>query len=131
MTPAYQFNLQFQAFMDEFKWPVILFIFIILVVMKSNRKVKQGNKDLMEKDRLLISDLIHYVLTDNIEAVKKLLDRRGYGGNFKAGTGESVLEIAILNNSKYMIAYLIKYGAIPQPRDLKAAITSGNPEIIE
>jgi ankyrin repeat protein len=131
MSTAYQFNLQFQAFMEEYKWPVVVFIFLMLVLMKSSRKVKQKNKDLEDKEKLFQGDLIHYVITDNIEAVKRLLDKRGYGGNFRAKTGESVLEIAILNNSKYMIAYLIKYGAIPQPRDIKAAITNGNPEIIE
>lgn len=30
-----------------------------------------------------------------------------------------------------MIAYLIKYGAIPLPKDLKEAMASNNTEIIE
>lgn len=131
MSSAYQFNIHFQEFMDEYRWPIVIFIFIMLALKKLNRKTIQKNKDLNEKERLLTNDLIHYVLTDNVEAVKKQLERRGYGGNFKASTGETALELAILNNSKYMIAYLIKYGAIPQPRDLKAALTSKNPDIIQ
>ncbi|MES1038965.1 hypothetical protein [Peribacillus simplex] len=131
MSSAYQFNLQFQSFMEEYKWPIIIFMIVIFSVMKRARKVKQAENDIKEQGKLLNNDIIRYVLNDNVEAIKKKLEQRGYGGNFIARTGESALEIAIINKNKYMIAYLIKYGATPLPKDLKTAMASNDSEIIE
>lgn len=117
--------------MEVYKWPIILLLLVVFILVRRSLKAARIQKDLIFIQSQFGNKVIHYVLTDNIESLKKLLDQRGYGGNFHAETGESALEIAILNQNKYMIAYLMKYGAIPQPRDLKAAITTNDTGIIE
>ncbi|WP_064091525.1 hypothetical protein [Rossellomorea aquimaris] len=41
------------------------------------------------------------------------------------------MELAILKNNKYIVAYLIKYGSIPNAKEMKTAINNENEVIIE
>ena len=111
----------------------VFFIGIVLLIIRllEGKKSKEKHKEMVIQQNEFSNEIIHYVLMDNTEAVKNELEKRGYGGNFTANTGETALELAILNRNKFIIAYLIKYGALPQPSDLKAAIESNEPEIIE
>ncbi|MED3962846.1 hypothetical protein [Niallia taxi] len=112
---------------------VVIFMVIVFLIVRllEGKKNKEKHEEMVIQKNDLSNEIIQYVLMDNTEAVKNELEKRGYGGNFKANTGETALELAILNRNKFIIAYLIKYGALPQPRDLKAAMESKEPEIIE
>lgn len=74
-------------------------------------------------------ELINFILTNNIRGVIKSLERH-QAVNPKTKSGESAMELAILKNNKYIVAYLIKYGAIPNAREIKLALKCGNKEII-
>ncbi|USK61845.1 hypothetical protein [Peribacillus asahii] len=97
---------------------IILVVFILLNKRKSQKNIQQNN------------NLINSILSNNTEVVIKNLESRKYGVHSKAKSGESALELAILKDNKYMVAYLIKYGALPNPKELKTAIKCKNEEII-
>lgn len=79
MSSTYEFHLQFQSFMEEYKWPIIIFMIIIFSVMKRISKDKTI-ENIMEQEKLLNNDIILYVLNDNVEAIKNKLEQRGMVG---------------------------------------------------
>ncbi|WP_409294190.1 hypothetical protein V1498_13240 [Peribacillus sp. SCS-26] len=121
----------------RFFLPIIFMLILSVIVtkigkhIKNTDKLKGKEKNLKEHGNSFNDKMIHFVRDSDTEAVKTQLEERGYGGNFMSGTGETALEIAIHNKNKFIIAYLIKFGALPQLRDLTAAAKSEDPEIIE
>lgn len=75
--------------------------------------------------------LISNILKNDVEGVKRSFEKYGAAPHSKSQSGESALELAIQKNNKYIIAYLIKYGAIPNAIEREAAFLKGNKEIIE
>lgn len=75
--------------------------------------------------------LISNILNNDVDGVKRSFDKYRAAPHSRSQSGESALELAIQKNNKYIIAYLIKYGAIPNAIEREAAYKNGNKEIIE
>jgi hypothetical protein len=74
--------------------------------------------------------LINSILNNDTEGVIRSIDHQSGLGR-KSQSGETALELAIQKNNKYIVAYLIKYGAYPVEKEMEVALKYGNKEIIE
>ncbi|MBX9972533.1 hypothetical protein [Cytobacillus firmus] len=75
--------------------------------------------------------LLSNVMDNDVEGVIRSFEKYRSPPHSKSQSGESALEIAIRNENKYIVAYLIKYGALPNAIEREAAFRKGNKEIIE
>lgn len=89
----------------------------------ANLLVKAGAKKTKPSHMVLIS----CVVDNNTEGVRRCLLAK-LSPNPKSQSGESAFELAIRNNNTVMVAYLIKYGAVPNSREMQAG-QYANPEI--
>lgn len=78
------------------------------------------------------SNMVLYSSVDknNIEGVRRCL-KAGASPQAKDHYGESVLEKAIKNENPIIIAYLVKYGALPNLRETRIADQSKNLKVVE
>lgn len=75
--------------------------------------------------------LINSILNNDTEGVIMSLDKYRAGPISKSLSGETALEMAIQKDNKYIVAYLIKYGALPIANEMGTALKYGNKEIIK
>ncbi len=108
---------------------VFLLIWVV-ILLKEKRKFKKLEYS-PQIDRPENKTLINNILNNDTEGVKRSLDRYGAAPHSKSQSRESALELAIKMDNKYIIAYLIKYGAIPNALEREVANRNGNNEIIE
>lgn len=74
--------------------------------------------------------LINSILSNDIEGVILSFDQHKAAPHSKSQSGETALELAIQKDNKYMVAYLIKYGAYPNAHEKETALRYGNKEIM-
>ncbi|WP_404322761.1 ankyrin repeat domain-containing protein [Cytobacillus firmus] len=109
-----------------FLFSVIILIWIVNLYMQKREAAIEPPK-LPIENKLLIDS----ILNNDIEGVVKSLNNYRAAPHSKSEAGKSAMELAISQNNKFIIAYLIKYGAFPNKIETKAAIESGNKEIME
>ncbi|MEH7250123.1 hypothetical protein V7114_25575 [Neobacillus niacini] len=108
----------------------VVFLLIWVVYLKKKEKHKPlENNPLIDRPESKI--LIDNILNNDTEGVKKSFESYRAAPHSKSQLGESALELAIQKDNKYIVAYLIKYGAIPNAKEREKAFKSGNKEIIE
>ncbi|WP_342429885.1 hypothetical protein [Neobacillus sp. FSL H8-0543] len=93
--------------------------------------VLEGPKNSHVVDRPENKILIDNILNNDTEGVKRSFESYRAAPHSKSQFGESALELAIQKDNKYIVAYLIKYGAIPNALEREVAFKIGNNEIIE
>lgn len=110
---------------------VIFFLIItILYLLKNKEKNKPTeNNQLIERPENNV--LINSILNNDIEGVIRSFEEYRATPHSKSHSGESALEIAIREENKYIVAFLIKYGAYPNAIEREKAFKRGNKEIIE
>ncbi len=103
--------------------PIYFIILVFIIYLFLNKK--------KETESATIDPIITCILTNNVSGMIRCLEK-GQGGPYsKDKTGESALHLAIMKDNKYMVAYLIKFGAIPSPKEIDVAFNYNNKEIIE
>ncbi|KON88899.1 hypothetical protein AF332_20250 [Sporosarcina globispora] len=75
--------------------------------------------------------LISNVLNNDVEGVIRSFEKYRAAPHSKSQSGVSALELAIENDNKYIVAFLIRYGALPNAIEKEAAFKKGNQGIIE
>ncbi|AZB41853.1 hypothetical protein CEF21_05790 [Bacillus sp. FJAT-42376] len=106
------------SFLPAISWTFVMIIAIGLYVYGKNKKRK-------EPDNILISS----ILSSNVTSLAAALEQN-HTPCSKSASGHSAMELAITKNNKYMVAYLMQYGAAPNSKELKKAIRLKNHEII-
>ncbi|WP_338780333.1 hypothetical protein [Metabacillus sp. FJAT-52054] len=99
-------------------WTLVMIIAIGLYVFGKNKKTKESPNILIES-----------IISNNVTSLAAALEAN-CTPHTKSQSGHSALELAIAKNNKYMVAYLMKYGAAPNSKEVNAAIKNNNEEII-
>ncbi|SES44490.1 ankyrin repeat domain-containing protein [Psychrobacillus sp. OK032] len=95
---------------------------------KNTNTVKSNfTENIPEGNKLLINS----ILNNDVEGVILSFDKYKAGAHSKSQTGQTALELAIQKDNKYIVAYLIKYGAFPNAHEVETALKYGNNEIIK
>ncbi|WP_227394384.1 hypothetical protein [Jeotgalibacillus aurantiacus] len=114
----------FSQTLETFKWPIVIILGILITIYRSKKE--------KEKERVISSErLLDHIVNDNVEGVKYCLKNDLCPVNPRTVSGESAVELAILKENKYILAYLIKYGAAVTAREVKVAHLVRNYEIID
>jgi ankyrin repeat protein len=108
---------------------VFLLIWVVFLLKKKEKHRHSENNPLIDRPENKI--LIENILNNDTEGVKRSFKSYRAAPHSKSQFGESALELAIQKDNKYIVAYLIKYGAIPNAIEREEALKSGNTEIIE
>lgn len=111
----------------------LLFVLFLLRDKKGKRKdTNTGEQLVSEKPQVSGNQiLIDFILNENIDGVISILSQGKAGPHAMAGNGQSALELAIAKDNKFLVAYLIKFGAFPNQKERQLALKKGNFEIIE
>ncbi|MDR7080666.1 ankyrin repeat protein [Neobacillus niacini] len=108
---------------------VFLLIWVVFLLKKKEKHKRPENNPLIDRPENKI--LIDNILNNDTEGVKRSFESYRAAPHSKSQLGESAIELAIQKDNKYIVAYLIKYGAIPNAIEREEAFKSGNKEIIE
>ncbi|MBS2967925.1 hypothetical protein J9317_03940 [Metabacillus sp. KIGAM252] len=107
------------TFLSANSWTLVMIIAIGLYTFGKNKEPKEPN-----------NILINSIINNNVTSLAAALEAN-HGPHSKAASGHSALELAIARNNKYMVAYLMKYGAAPNAKEISAAIKHNNKDIIQ
>lgn len=99
--------------------------------IEEQKKIIIPMKKIQENFQVKNNVLINSILNNDTEGVILSFEKYSTAPHSKSQTGETALELAIQKNNQYIVAYLIKYGLLPNANELKTALKYGNKEIIE